>query len=157
MQLIEETVSPHLRELELSFYGNAKGSSRDSITLLGQWRREAWLGGSFRLSREMSFAIPGNDGSGLTADAIAPVLIEFLGICAPTELGGSQTHRDEVLPVARNTALLKSKARGDGTSTPFLIVFALSPSSSQVPVLPCVVSCSFLSSGFAVAAVQLPS
>lgn len=82
MQLIEETVSPHLRELELSFYGKAEGSiQRDSIMLLQQWRREAWLGGSFRLSRQMSFAVPRKDGSGLTAGAIAPLLTVFLGIC----------------------------------------------------------------------------
>lgn len=109
------------------------------------------------MSREMSFTIPGQDGSGLTAGAIAPLLIEFLGICAATKVGDSQTHREEILPIARSTALLKSKARGDGTPAAFLIVFALSPSSSQVPILLCVFQCSFLSSGFAVGAVQLPS
>lgn len=108
------------------------------------------MGGSFRLSREMSFAVPGQD-------AIAPVLTEFLGICAPTKLGDSQTLREEILPIARSTALLKSKARGDGTPASFLIVFTLLPSSSQVTVLLGVFQHSFLSSGFAVGAVQLPS
>lgn len=140
MQLIEETVSPHLRELEFSFYGKAEGSiQRDSITLLQQWRREAQL----RLSREMSFAVSRKDGSGLTAGAIAPLLTVFPGICAPTNLDDSQTQG--------------KKARGGAIPASFLIILALSPSSSQVPVLPCVLPRSFLSSGFAVGAVQLPS
>lgn len=159
MQLIEETVSPHLRELELSFYGKAEGSiQRDSITLLQQWRKRSLAGRLFQVVQANVIRRPkeGWQWAHCRCHCSSAYCISW-DLWAPTGLDDSQTHREEVLPIARSTTLLKSKARGGAIPASFLIVLALSPSNSQVPVLPCIFPHSFLSSGFAVGAMQLPS
>lgn len=85
MQLIVESVSQHLRELELSFYGKANGSRRITSHCLSSEGEKPGLE-AVHLSREIPFTAPGNTGSGSpqagTIDCLSAHCI--LGISAPT-------------------------------------------------------------------------
>lgn len=65
MQLIVESVSLHLRELELSFYGNANGSGGITSHCLSSGGEKPGLE-AVSLSREIPFTVPGNPVNGIT-------------------------------------------------------------------------------------------
>lgn len=149
MQLIEETVSPHLREPELSFYGNAKGSSRITSRCF-----------SSRGEKPGSEALSGCSGKyhSLFQGTVVMGSLQVPWLICLLCFWDLRSHWAGWFlgPWGRNpvysTTVLNSKARGDATPTSFLVFFAAS-SSSISQVLPCSFKCSFLSSGFAMGAV----
>ena len=80
MQLIVESVSQHLRELGLSFYGNANGSSRiPSHCLSGRGEKPG--SGAVAVSREVSFTVP--QAQCTSGRYHYPLLIVFCGSLLP--------------------------------------------------------------------------
>ena len=86
MQLIVESVSLRLRELELSFYGNANGPSGITSHCLSSGGEKPGLE-AVSLSREISFTVPGNTGNGITAGCYhyLPLIVLWESLLPPSE------------------------------------------------------------------------